>query len=231
MKIKNFSPAELEKAFPEIYRDIANIYPLGLRQKDAPFYESEGIRKIDALINDMIVNTHNYARWEKKMVSDIKEQTGLTAIGATYGYVPGLSGHIPLHEDDRFQTDLFFYISLAADYFSIEIIEFDKKKNVQDVPGYGTLVTPGVNSVTVSPFGAYSDLFSKVELYLRDNYRNYKFLPAYFDYVMLKGMHVLQSDDADNAVSSAFFSKIEKSRDVQVLGDSSFGDVSIGNIA
>lgn len=161
-------------------------------------------------IGSNIIDSSYYNKfWENGIWRKIEFETEKKVIPSTFGNVPSFFGHIPLVSGDgpSITVSLYFYVSIAAEYFSIEIVTFDKYKFQADIPGYGKFFTPGITHVEVSPSENCQKIFSTVEIALRIEFKGYKFLPSAFDYIRLKGLNVIQNDLSNNPLSAAFFSK------------------------
>lgn len=219
-KIK-LSKEEFKKIFPDLYGTVSQYYPIGISRNDASYEQYGGIKKLYKLFDHYIINNNNYlSLWEKKIIKKLELKLNKKILGATYGAVPGQSGLIELVINDDFHCILYFYVSLLDKYFSIEIFEFERKKTLNDEKYYWTM-----KSVIVSPEGKYKNIFMDVENFLRKEFEGYKFLPAYFDYVIIENLWVTYKEPKNNSISDCLFSKKQKDSNTTILGDVHYGDI------
>lgn len=145
-------------------------------------------------------------------------------IGATYGLVPNYGGKVLLEQSDdlRYSTELYFFVSLINNFYSIQIVYSDKYSTFKrdflpDITGYG------IKKIIVSPINEhFGDAFSQIDEMIKSKFDNSIFLPFRFDVTKLENFEVPYSPSLDfcTQISKAFFHKgIQLNEQTEIIGD------------
>ncbi len=221
MKYKIITNNEFLESFPEIHYFINKHYPIGLKKDSEKYNTYSGIKKLNKKIYDNIVNSNIHdEKWINGFIDKLKSKLDMDNIfSTTAGLVPNLSGVIKIKETLNNVTELHFHKSLINNYFTIEILEIDKFKEITH-PILGKKMTIGISSITTSPFGEYEDLFLKVYNSINEQFNESKFIPYIFDLIRIKGLEVPYKNDLDVTISGALFQKYSTyDNSVSLIGD------------
>ncbi|UJH90455.1 hypothetical protein LZ575_16765 [Antarcticibacterium sp. 1MA-6-2] len=84
IQFKKIKEDELQKFSPGIHEEVKKFYPLGLKKEQADYNKSPGIKKINSIIQDNILNAENFrSRWTEGFHHDLAKALHLDVKGAT----------------------------------------------------------------------------------------------------------------------------------------------------
>lgn len=199
--------------YPRLFQEIVKHYPLGFNKLSKEFNSFEGIKNLNNIINDKIVNQEYFQRyWERGIKQDIEKELGCKIHCATIGFVPSYGGIIILKQIDSDNSfdQLHFHLSFLGDFFVIQI-----KRQSIDLDGNLT------KKIVVSPTkGLYKEIFVRLENIIRNKFQKAQFLPYYLYAQRLKGLSVIYRDEFNYRIGGAFFdTDIPSDCPEEIVGD------------
>lgn len=235
LNIKSISVKQLIAFYPKMFEEIKRFYPLDLRKDQEEYQHFPGIKEINRIIQDNILNENNFrSRWDEGFHSDLAKALQVDVKGATGGLVPCTGGIIHLGEDHLgYPIEFNYYVSLLNDFYSIQIVEKGsslhfEKRYAPNSSGTGT------KRIIVSPIpGPYQSLFTEVENYLIANLENPVFIPFVFDTLQLENFQVSYKDCTAEGcfISDAFFHKLFNVQfNTEIVGEINYKIGALKNI-
>jgi len=215
---------ELQDKYPEVHYYINSYYPVGLRKDDEKYSSFFGIQQLDSQTKSQIADKVSYKRiWELGFISKLKSSLKSKEIlSTTAGLVPSFSGVIKLKETETYKTELHFYKSLINNYYSIEILDINKRKKIIH-PILGEKIIIGIDTITVSPEGEYKALFNRLLEFIENEFSDSKFVPYIFDTIKVEGLEIRHKLGKNCTISDALFQKYSSyDESINLIGDIRF---------
>ncbi|BCY28369.1 hypothetical protein [Flavobacterium okayamense] len=198
MKFTEIEISSIKNKFPLIF-NVLNIY-----------YESNnGIDLINDKIEKNILNLENFNKiWKNDCFDKIEDLLKLKVINATHGLVPNVGGKIILKNTIEESFELHFFYSLLDNFYSIQIVKIGK---INVYHPYLNIFKKGIGikEIIVSPHeNEFIDIFNKVDLFLKNKFKDSYFVPFYFDLLRIKDFKVFYKDEINfSTISDCFFHK------------------------
>lgn len=203
--------------FWEIYETIKRFYPIGILREDGGFYNTyHGLKELQELISDNIVNDKNFKKRWVGFTNQIKTKTSQKIIGTTYGRYPSFSSYIELEKksfnDVTRLKELHFFVSLLGNFYTI--IGQDRNEIKSDKYPFRT-----TNCLIVSPEGDYEKSFKLLCERIENHFAGYRFVPFNICVQKIIGLDasVSNSSDVDDLIFNALFTGFDLGG--QILGN------------
>jgi hypothetical protein len=208
---------------PELYDCLNKYYPIGLTRDDENYFSYPGIKVWNEIVEKNIFQAENHKKeWKTGFLENFKKKLDFkNVVDTTMGLVPNFSGIIELKDNLNSRTQLRFYKSLIGNYFTIEVLENIRPKEISH-PIFGKRKIWEIENIITSPVGEYETLFLKVYEAFIEKYEGIKFIPYIWDIYLLNDLDVPHTSNPGEEVSvaGAFFKKHSKYDDsINILGD------------
>lgn len=213
-----FSSYSTYNNYWEIYNVLKKFYPIGLKKEngDGNYFKYEGIKDLYSIIKENIENEINYDKWWGNFTRDLWNKINKEIISTTYGYVPSFSASILIEKNCIrncvHYKELHFSVSLIGNFY--QIYGSDKTRIFEEGEQIGYTAT---NSITVSPFKEFEEVFNQVELGIKEVYPKYKIIPFPIGQSIIEGFQVSYVDDMDCSINMGLFNNFLS--DVKIIGN------------
>lgn len=201
--------------FWQIYDCIKHYYPLGIKKEESGFfYTNPGINELRVLIYNKIVDTDEYAKWER-FLAEVEQTLKKTAVDNTAGQVPCYSGYVEIgrfsHENHTRTKELHFHVSILGPFYTI--IGLDNNTVTID---WMTFRNP--TYMVISPQGEYSDDFILLQSLIETRFEGYRFVPYDIYHQVIDRLEIHYNEGDYNTVVNGIFNTQVNFR-IQKIGD------------
>lgn len=211
----------LEKNYPSVFSHLHKFYTIQISKKEKLNYKKNEL--LNEVINKNIIENSTYQKqWKNIFINKLSKIINYEIIDATHGLSPNFGGRIILNksEDNKKNKELFFFISFITNYYSIQIVNFDKY--IISNKYFSNKEAFGIKKIIVSPLeNENENLFKEIEEFICNTIDNAKFLPFKFDTIKIENFQVPYKYVKDySTISDGFFNKgLIFHEETEIIGD------------
>ncbi len=216
---------EIGIRYPNLYHSLIKYYSTN-------YNNHSGIKSLNDLITKNVIDGDNLKRkWERGLFEKIHERYGLVVKGATFGIVPNWGGIITLKETIQYVEQLHFYLSLIDSYFIVFVTVVDKKVKFQkQIHNFlKKWEAPGLIKTYISPHDSYSEVFTKIEILIREEFTDAKFVSYRIGSIKIKDLKTPHYDYNNCSIYQALFKPmtVMKASNHKIIGDKNYKENDI----